>query len=138
MPAPRAEESLLINFLPQLAPAARVLCTSTGRAQFARAAAQWQLAALNQVTNLIAETTATGPTLGLDEFSHVLANPRYYANFRIAERFLDIAAQALRRGGELLLVTKFRDWYDENLCRWFRSFELVQAKDYCLVRARKA
>ncbi len=70
-------------------------------------------------------------------FDLALANPPYYAQFRIAERFLEAARAALAPGGRLLAVTKMPDWYREHLPRWFPRFEIHEAKGgYTIVEAR--
>jgi len=65
-----------------------------------------------------------------------LANPPYYAQFRIAELFLDAAKRALKPGGRLYLVTKFPQWYDENLLRWFQQAEIKAVGRYHVITAR--
>jgi 16S rRNA G1207 methylase RsmC len=69
------------------------------------------------------------------EMDVCVANPPYYSNFRIAELFLTIAQQALRKAGRLYLVTKFPEWYGDNLCRWFESGEITPVGKYYVVSA---
>lgn len=91
-------------------------------------------AALNQLHNIEALVAHDGG--GIDNQVDVcLANPPYYASFRIAELFLNIAQRALRPNGRLYLVTKFPKWYVENLHRWFEQGEIQQVGHYYVVRA---
>ena len=63
-----------------------------------------------------------------------LANPPYYASFRIAEHFLVAGRQALRPGGEILVVTKQPNWYRENMPQWFDGVIDGERKGYHLFR----
>lgn len=89
----------------------------------------------NQLANIQAELSFSGPTQAKD-FSLVLANPPYYANFRIASSFLEISRAALTDEGELLLVTKMPNWYAEHAGNWFRQIEIQQTKRYFIITAR--
>lgn len=70
-------------------------------------------------------------------FDVALGNPPYYANFRIAELFTASAHAALRLGGRLWMVTKFAEWYLENLPGRFDDVEAREVKGYVVVSARK-
>lgn len=62
-----------------------------------------------------------------------LANPPYFAHFRIAELFLEAAQTALRPGGQLWIVGKQYDWYHANVPRWFDRVKLTQqGGGYCI------
>lgn len=71
--------------------------------------------------------------LGLDPFDLVVANPPYFANFRIAERFVAAAAAALRPDGKLLLVTKSPGWYTKHAGQWLDEMDIWPSGDYSLV-----
>jgi len=70
-------------------------------------------------------------------FDAALANPPYYAQFQIAERFVTAAQSALRSGGRLWLVTKSPEWYLDRLPGPFREVEFEELKGYALVTARR-
>jgi len=91
-------------------------------------------AELNGLNNLTTELNADGGYQGSGEFDVALANPPYYADFRIAEHFLVAGRQALRPGGRILVVTKRPDWYQENMPQWFDRLEFSELKAYHLVR----
>lgn len=62
-----------------------------------------------------------------------VANPPYFAHFRIAELFLQAAQTALRPGGQLWIVGKQPDWYQSNVPRWFDRVKLTRAGGgYCI------
>ena len=66
----------------------------------------------------------------------VLANPPYFAGFRIARHFLSTANDALVAGGRIIVVTKRPDWYCQNIPAWFDSLTLDERKGYLVVCAR--
>jgi 16S rRNA (guanine1207-N2)-methyltransferase len=90
----------------------------------------------NGLVNLTANVDCDGSTLAPSSFDLVLTNPPYFAQNRIAERFLEMAQGALRSGGRLVVVTKSPQWYAENLARLgFAHVEDVVVKNYVLVNA---
>lgn len=86
----------------------------------------------NRLTALL---DCDGSSLPRASFDLVVANPPYYSNFRLAQLFLDIAAKALRPGGELLVVSKTPDWYLTALATRFQRPEIVNSGGYSVVRA---
>jgi 16S rRNA (guanine1207-N2)-methyltransferase len=66
-----------------------------------------------------------------------IGNPPYYADFRIAERFIRSAAAALRPGGKLLMVTKSPERYFETLPDDFDEITAEEIKGYVVVRGVK-
>ena len=67
----------------------------------------------------------------------VVANPPYYAGFRIARFFLEAAHAVLRRGGRIFVVTKQPEWYAEYMPEWFNDVAIEPSKDYWIVRGRR-
>ncbi len=94
-------------------------------------------AELNSLNNITVEHSATGLTSGAETFDRVVANPPYYAGFRIARFFVETSRTALRKGGWLYVVTKQPDWYEENLPPLFAEVQIDPSKDYWIVRARR-
>jgi 16S rRNA (guanine1207-N2)-methyltransferase len=92
-------------------------------------------AAMNGLTNVVAELCASGDFDGKGTFDLVLANPPYYADFRIAGLFVESGLAALRPGGRILVVTKSPDWYRQNMPAGFASIEIERSKDYFIVQA---
>jgi 16S rRNA (guanine1207-N2)-methyltransferase len=94
-------------------------------------------AQLNGLTGISTELNATGNYEHSGTFQLVLANPPYYANFQIAQRFLLAGKTALEPGGRILLVTKSPDWYAEHMPDWYEDVQIQEAKGYHLVSGLK-
>jgi 16S rRNA G1207 methylase RsmC len=82
------------------------------------------------VLNLTTELNATGNYVGVGTYDLALANPPYYASFRIAEHFLAAGRAALRPAGRILVVTKHPNWYQENMAEWFDDVTITERKNY--------
>lgn len=87
-------------------------------------------AVLNGFANVTVELNADGNIRDTGAFDLALANPPYYAGFRIAEHFLNVAHSALAPGGSVLVVTKHPAWYAEHMPRWFAEVTAVERKGY--------
>lgn len=95
-------------------------------------------AAANNLTNVSVALDCDGSSVDEGDFDLAVANPPYYSNFRIAELFVQIAAKALCRGGQLLVVTKTPEWYAENLpALGFGYSDVAEAKNYTIVQAER-
>ncbi len=89
----------------------------------------------NNFAHLSAELNAEGSSArGCDL---ALANPPYYGSWRIAERFLETAAAALRPGGRLLLVTTATSWYEAEMPRLFREVTFRPQGGYTVISAER-
>lgn len=88
-------------------------------------------AEINGLTNIVAEVNHDG-RLGkrAGQFDMALANPPYYADFRIAKHFIETATWALRVGGRLVIVTQMPTWYRENLGQWLDEVEVFESRRY--------
>ncbi|MFN6127591.1 MAG: class I SAM-dependent methyltransferase [Planctomycetota bacterium] len=85
---------------------------------------------LNGLENVSWELNAQGNYRDPSTFDMALANPPYFGNFLIAEKFLQAAHRSLRPGGRLVLVTKQPSWYETNMPRWFESCEVFPSRRY--------
>lgn len=95
-------------------------------------------AELNDLDGIVtAALNPTGNYLADGPFQLVLANPPYYANFRIAELFVRGGHAALETGGQILLVTKHPEWYAQHLPEMFDDVEIVETKGYYVATGRK-
>jgi 16S rRNA G1207 methylase RsmC len=94
-------------------------------------------AELNGLANVTTELNAAGNYARPGTCDIALANPPYYANFQIAEHFLIAGREALRPGGEILVVTKQADWYEENMPEWFDNVTIAERKGYFVIHGRR-
>jgi 16S rRNA (guanine1207-N2)-methyltransferase len=92
-------------------------------------------AKLNELSNVTTELNASGEYAEPGTFDLALANPPYYADFEIGQRFIDAARRSLKPGGQLLLVTKSPRWYEEYLEAEWREVEITPSKRYFVVSA---
>jgi 16S rRNA (guanine1207-N2)-methyltransferase len=77
--------------------------------------------------------TSDGTGIAAGEFDVALGNPPYFANFQIAELFLQIAHRALVPGGQVWMVAKQPDWYKANVPRWFDRVNVTSVGNgYCI------
>ena len=88
-------------------------------------------AELNGLSNITAQLNHDGE-LGdrAGQFDMALANPPYYADFRIAQHFIETAVRAMRSGGRLVLVTRKPQWYRDNLGQWLDEVEVFESRRY--------
>jgi FkbM family methyltransferase len=91
-------------------------------------------AELNELANITTELNATGKYAGGGTYDVALANPPYYANFEIAEHFVTAGRDTLRPGGEILVVTKNAQWYEENMPEGFAHVTIAERKGYQIIR----
>jgi 16S rRNA (guanine1207-N2)-methyltransferase len=89
----------------------------------------------NDLANLTVALEADGQVPDRGSWDLVLANPPYYSDFAIAEKFVEWSRLALAPGGTLLLVTKQPSWYVENLPRMWTDVAQELVKGYHLIEA---
>jgi len=92
-------------------------------------------AELNELTNVSVALEAEGVVPDRGAWDLALANPPYYADFAIAEKFVEAARLALAPGGTLLIVTKQPAWYVEHLPRMWTGVAQELVKGYHVVEA---
>lgn len=91
-------------------------------------------AALNGVDTLKTKLNASAQIEEEGTFDVVLANPPYFSSYRISEIFLKGARRALKPGGQVYLVTKNTEWYEENMPKPFRDASAIPSRDYTVMR----
>ncbi len=94
-------------------------------------------AEINQLANLTVELNPTGRYGEPNRFDMALGNPPYFADFQIAELFIQAALWSLRPEGRLVMVTKQPKWYEENLSRWLDDAEIFPSRRYHIVSGTK-
>ncbi len=102
----------------------------------ARAVECTRLAAeINGLANITVALEAEGHVPDRGTWDLALANPPYYGDFSIAEKFVEAARLALVPGGTLLVVTKQPTWYVEELPRMWTNIAEELVKGYHLIEA---
>ena len=96
--------------------------------------ARWG-AATNGLTNLTVALEAQGNVPEPGSYDLALANPPYYADFRIAALFVEAARKSLVPGGTLLVVTKQPSWYLDRLPAEWDSVAREEVKHYHVIEA---
>jgi 16S rRNA (guanine1207-N2)-methyltransferase len=94
-------------------------------------------ASRNGLSNITMQHSASGPCCDPKSIDVVVANPPYYAGFRIARFFLEAGHAALRPGGRMIVVSKQPEWYDENMSQWFNDVTIRASKDYWIAAGRR-
>jgi 16S rRNA (guanine1207-N2)-methyltransferase len=92
---------------------------------------------LNGIENLELQLNHTGDIGKSECFDMALANPPYFADFRIAEHFIQTALRALRPGGRLVLVTKQPKWFEERLPEILNEVEIFDSRRYWIASGVK-
>jgi 16S rRNA (guanine1207-N2)-methyltransferase len=87
-------------------------------------------AELNGLVNLTIELNADGNYAGAGQYDLAVANPPYYANFRIDRHFLTAGHEALRPGGRMIVVTKSPEWYRDNMPPCFHDVKVTPSRGY--------
>jgi 16S rRNA (guanine1207-N2)-methyltransferase len=97
------------------------------------------LAELNARANGLAEfqtiASADGAELPVGGFDAALANPPYYAQGTIAQRFIERCQMCLRRGGRLYLVTKQADQVGRLVAESFGRTDVTERRGYVVLSA---
>jgi 16S rRNA (guanine1207-N2)-methyltransferase len=85
------------------------------------------------------EAIATANLSGLapESFDVVLANPPYYAQLSIAERFIECGRAALKKGGRFYLVSKLIEQMQPPVDGAFPGVEIFERRGYFIFAGRK-
>lgn len=91
----------------------------------------------NGLTNVEAHLSVGRWTQGRETFDVVLACPPYMTNDRVADVFIDGAFEALKPGGRVILSSKHRVWYADELARGFENIQVDEVREFNVIRAVK-
>lgn len=94
-------------------------------------------AAMNSVTNVSVLLTSDGQVPQSGSYDLFLGNPPYYSDFRISELFLQSAAECLKRGGYVHIVTKSAEWHENRMIELFANAQVHRFGEYDVVVARR-
>lgn len=71
------------------------------------------------------------------DFTLILSNPPYHADFSVPKRWIEAGFQALALGGKLVMVTKRLDWYKNKLASTFGGVTVREVDGYYVFVAEK-
>jgi 16S rRNA (guanine1207-N2)-methyltransferase len=94
-------------------------------------------AAKNGLTNIEAHVVSGRWQKERGTFDVVLACPPYMTNERVSDVFIDGAFEALKPGGRVILSSKHRVWYADELARGFDDIQVDEVREFNMIRAVK-
>ena len=75
--------------------------------------------------------------LNQKDFTKILCNPPYHADFSVAKHFIEKGFNRLVVGGSMWMVTKREDWYRNKLKSIFGGVSVTRRKSYIVFEAIK-
>lgn len=71
------------------------------------------------------------------DFTLILSNPPYHADFSVPKHFIEVGFKKLVMGGRLIMVTKRLDWYKNKLTSIFGGVKVHEINGYYVFIAEK-
>lgn len=71
------------------------------------------------------------------EFTLILSNPPYHADFSVPKAFIEKGFNRLAIGGRMYMVTKRKDWYKNKLVSIFGGVRISEINGYFVFMAEK-
>lgn len=71
------------------------------------------------------------------DFTLILSNPPYHADFSVPKHFIEVGFRKLVIGGKLIMVTKRLDWYKNKLASVFGGVKVHEINGYYVFVAEK-
>lgn len=72
------------------------------------------------------------------DFTLILSNPPYHADFAVPKAFITQGARHLAPGGRLYMVTKRREWYKRKFIAVFGGVRIREVGDYLIFMGETA
>lgn len=94
-------------------------------------------AALNGVPNIDIRLSNGYDRVEENDFTLILSNPPYHADFSVPKRFIETGFKKLVLGGKLIMVTKRLDWYKNKLISVFGGVKIYRINGYFVFVAEK-
>lgn len=94
-------------------------------------------AALNQVPDINIRLSDGLRNVPEHDFTCILSNPPYHADFSVPKHFIEDGFQKLALGGKLVMVTKRLDWYKNKLTSVFGGVKIHTINGYYVFIAEK-
>ena len=94
-------------------------------------------AGLNDVNNVRIILSNGFENISDNDFTLILSNPPYHADFSLPKRFIEKGFNRLTIGGKMFMVTKRKDWYKNKLTAIFGGVKVSQIDGYFVFCAEK-
>jgi len=72
-----------------------------------------------------------------NDFTVILSNPPYHADFSVPKKFIEKGFNKLRIGGKMYMVTKRKEWYKNKLISIFGGVRIYSVDGYYVFEAEK-
>lgn len=72
-----------------------------------------------------------------NDFTLILSNPPYHADFSVPKRFIEVGFKKLAVGGKMIMVTKRLDWYKNKLASVFGGVRVREIDGYYVFISEK-
>ncbi len=92
---------------------------------------------LNQCSCDVVQSDAFSQVEADRHFTKILSNPPYHTDFSVAKRFIEGAFRHLDLGGQLVMVIKRLDWYQNKLRSVFGGVRVFETDGYFVLIAEK-
>jgi len=94
-------------------------------------------AALNDVSDIKIIQSDGFADIQDTEFTTILCNPPYHADFSVPKHFIEKGFNRLAMGGKMYMVTKRKDWYKNKLTAIFGGVKVCEIDGYFVFCAEK-
>lgn len=94
-------------------------------------------AKLNQAPNIDIRLSDGLRNVPDHDFTLILSNPPYHADFSVPKHFIEAGFQKLALGGRFIMVTKRLDWYKNKIISVFGGVKIQEIDGYYVFMAEK-
>ena len=94
-------------------------------------------ATLNGVPNINIRLSDGYKNVEENNFTLILSNPPYHADFSVPKNFIEFGFRKLTIGGKMVMVTKRLDWYKNKLISIFGGVKVQEIEGYYVFVAEK-
>lgn len=94
-------------------------------------------ASLNDVSNISIRLSNGYENVEESNFTLILSNPPYHADFSVPKHFIELGFKKLVLGGKLVMVTKRLTWYKNKLTSVFGGVKIHEVDGYYVFVAEK-
>ena len=94
-------------------------------------------AELNGVPNIDIKISDGFSEIQDNDFTLILSNPPYHADFSVPKHFIEVGFKKLAVGGKMIMVTKRLDWYKNKLTSVFGGVMVREINGYYVFISEK-